>query len=74
MDQNYTQYLRVDGLKGAYVGILRQLSDTPTSDSNVLSLFNQAIADMAAKGEHPAALLLAVGSPWYGPLLWHGEL
>ncbi|CAL8462935.1 g2469 [Coccomyxa elongata] len=50
MDQNYSQFLQVDGLEGARVGVLRQLSDTPTTDPEVLSLFNQAVADMAANG------------------------
>lgn len=71
MDQNYTQFLRVNGLEGARVGILRQLSDTPTTDPEVLSLFNQAVADMAANGEHPAALMPAItffSSSWVGKL------
>ncbi len=60
MDQNYTQFLQVDGLEGARVGVLRQLSDTPTTDPEVLSLFNQAVADMAANGEHCATYMPAV--------------
>ncbi len=55
MEHNYTQFLLLDGLERARVGILRQLSDTVTTNAEVLSLFNQAVADMAANGEYPAA-------------------
>lgn len=52
MDQNITQSLDVNGLEGARVGIMRQLSDTPTTDPEFLALFNQAIGDIAVSGEH----------------------
>ncbi len=46
---NYQQYLKSDGLKGARIGVLRELSnDNP--DPEVLALFNQAIADMKSLG------------------------
>ncbi len=49
---NISQSLDVSGLEGARVGVLRQLSDTPTTDPEFLALFNQAIDDMAVSGEH----------------------
>ncbi|MBU1822749.1 MAG: amidase [Bacteroidetes bacterium] len=47
--QNYTQYLRKDGMKGARIGILRTLSDKDP-DPQVKALFEQSIADLKRLG------------------------
>lgn len=47
--KNYTQFLRKDGLKGARIGVLRQLSDK-NIHPEIKQLFDQAIADMAKSG------------------------
>ncbi|WP_276496439.1 amidase family protein [Pontibacter litorisediminis] len=47
--QNYQQYLKKDGLKGARIGVLRQLSEKDP-DPQVKALFEQAIADLRALG------------------------
>jgi Asp-tRNA(Asn)/Glu-tRNA(Gln) amidotransferase A subunit family amidase len=47
--ENYQQFLQKDGLRGARIGVIRELSnDNP--DVEVLALFNQALADMQAQG------------------------
>lgn len=51
LPENYTQFLDATGLQGVRIGVLRQLSDVPTSDSQVLALFNAALHDMALQGE-----------------------
>lgn len=45
----YTQYLKKDGLKGARIGVLRQLSDYET-DPDIKSLFENAISDLDSLG------------------------
>jgi amidase len=47
--ENYTQYLKKDGLKGARIGILRILSDKDP-DPQVKALFEQSIADLKRLG------------------------
>lgn len=47
--KNYSQFLRKDGLKGARIGVLRQLSDRDIHPE-VEQLFNRAIADMTRAG------------------------
>lgn len=47
---NYNQFLDKAGLVGARIGVVRQLSDRETADSDLLALFNQALTDMAQKG------------------------
>jgi Asp-tRNA(Asn)/Glu-tRNA(Gln) amidotransferase A subunit family amidase len=47
---DYTTFLVKNGLKRARIGVLRTLSDTPTTDPQVLALFNQSLKDMQAKG------------------------
>ncbi|WP_420580384.1 amidase [Reichenbachiella sp.] len=47
--ENYIQYLQKDGLKGARIGVFRQVSDIEI-DEEVKHLFEQALADMDALG------------------------
>ncbi|AUD01212.1 amidase [Spirosoma pollinicola] len=47
--ENYTQFLRKDGLKGARIGVMRQLSDK-NIHPEIKQLFDQALADMARAG------------------------
>ncbi|MHA6247424.1 amidase [Pontibacter sp. CAU 1760] len=46
---NYTQFLKKDGLKGARIGVLRTLSEKDP-DPQVKALFEQAIADLRRLG------------------------
>ncbi|AKD05208.1 amidase family protein [Pontibacter korlensis] len=47
--QNYQQYLKKNGLKGARIGVFRTLSEK-NPDPQVKALFEQAIADLRALG------------------------
>lgn len=46
---NYTQYLQKEGLKGARIGVLRELSEV-NPDPEVKALFEKSIRDMEALG------------------------
>jgi Asp-tRNA(Asn)/Glu-tRNA(Gln) amidotransferase A subunit family amidase len=46
---DYTQFLRADGLQGARIGVLRELSDADP-DPEIAALFENAIADLARLG------------------------
>lgn len=46
---NYRQFLQKDGLKGARIGILRELSDD-NPDDEIKALFERAIQDMKSLG------------------------
>ena len=46
---NYTDYLNVDGLDGARIGVLRELSDE-TADDEIIARFNEALASMRQLG------------------------
>jgi Asp-tRNA(Asn)/Glu-tRNA(Gln) amidotransferase A subunit family amidase len=48
--EGYSAHLKVAALRGARIGVLRQLSNTPTSDAEVLRRFEQAIQTMRANG------------------------
>ena len=48
--ERYTDYLVPDGLRGARIGVLRQLSNTETADPDVLERFEEALADLRAVG------------------------
>ncbi len=48
MQQNYRQFLELDGLKGARIGVLRQL--TEDIHPEIKALFDQAIADIQDMG------------------------
>jgi amidase len=47
---DYNDYLVADGLRGARIGVLRQLSNTPTADSEVVRRFDEALDDMRKAG------------------------
>ena len=47
--KNYQQFLKKDGLKGARIGVLRELSEA-NPDPEVKALFEKAILDMKAMG------------------------
>jgi amidase len=47
---DYTRYLDADALDGARIGVLRQLSDRPGADAQVLARFAQALDDLRAAG------------------------
>ncbi|WP_455222140.1 amidase family protein [Kaarinaea lacus] len=50
LPEDYLQYLKMDGLKGARIGVLRDISDVPTADPEILGLFERALKDMKALG------------------------
>lgn len=50
LPNNYLDYLKMDGLQGARVGVLRAISDTPTTDPEILALFNQSLLDLQKAG------------------------
>ena len=47
--KTYTQFLKKDGLKGARIGVMRQVSDRPIHPE-IKQLFDQAIADLTKAG------------------------
>jgi Asp-tRNA(Asn)/Glu-tRNA(Gln) amidotransferase A subunit family amidase len=47
---SYAAHLKHDGLQGKRIGVLRQISNTASTDSLVLIRFNQAIADLRRGG------------------------
>lgn len=47
---SYVQFLTRDGLRGARIGVARQISNTETADPDILRLFEQAIQDMEHAG------------------------
>ena len=47
---DYLSSLDPNGLQGARLGVLRALSDSPTADSAVQALFEQALRDLEAQG------------------------
>src|SRR5436190_489827 len=47
---NYAASLRVDGLKGARLGVLHQAYDTPTLDADVNAVFKGAIGELRNLG------------------------
>ena len=47
---SYVQFLTRDGLRGARIGVLRQISNTDTADPDILRLFDQALQDMRDAG------------------------
>jgi Asp-tRNA(Asn)/Glu-tRNA(Gln) amidotransferase A subunit family amidase len=67
--ESYVQFLTRDGLRGARIGVVRQLSDTETADADILRLFNQALkvlenggAEIIDPVDIPA--LDEIGSTW----------
>ncbi|CAN5413505.1 hypothetical protein BH09BAC3_BH09BAC3_05220 [soil metagenome] len=47
--KNYTQFLRREGLKGARIGVLRELSEA-SPDPEIKALFEKSLIDMKAMG------------------------
>ena len=47
---SFKSHLRLDGLKGKRIGVLRQAFPDDASDPQVLSLFNEALKDLTAAG------------------------
>ena len=47
---DYSKSLVKDGLRGARIGILRQAYERPTLDSEIVTVFARAIADLRANG------------------------
>jgi amidase len=62
--ENYTQFLLKDGLKGAKIGVLRELINED-SDPEIIALFNNAINDMKALG---AQIIDSVNIPDFATL------
>ncbi|CAN5583540.1 amidase family protein [soil metagenome] len=56
--KNYTQFLRKDGLKGARIGVLRQLSDK-NIHPEIKALFDRSIADMTRAGAQVVDVTIA---------------
>lgn len=48
--ENYTQFLDVDGLKDARIGVFRLYTDRKSTDPEVLALFEKAIEDIKKAG------------------------
>jgi len=48
--EGYAAHLRADGLRGKRIGVVRQLSNTPTTDSAVLARFEEALRAMRGQG------------------------
>ncbi|MEL7047033.1 MAG: amidase family protein, partial [Pseudomonadota bacterium] len=49
-EEDYTRFLDEDGLRSKRLGVLRDLVDTEDADPEVLAVFEQALADLAAAG------------------------
>jgi len=50
IEEDYTKFLDKNGLKGARLGVFRRYIDTPTTDPEIKSLTEKAIAEMRAQG------------------------
>src|SRR5882672_10690854 len=50
LDPNYAAALKLDGLKGARIGVLHQAYDTPTLDREVNDVFRGALAELRNLG------------------------
>lgn len=49
-EADYRKFLVTDALKGARIGVLRQAYERPTTDSEVVRVFGQAVADLRKAG------------------------
>jgi Asp-tRNA(Asn)/Glu-tRNA(Gln) amidotransferase A subunit family amidase len=49
-EKDYMKFLNADGLEGKRLGVFRFLVDHEDADDEILTLFNAAIADLAAAG------------------------
>jgi Asp-tRNA(Asn)/Glu-tRNA(Gln) amidotransferase A subunit family amidase len=50
VDPDYAAALKPDGLKGARVGVLHQAYDTPTTDAEILQIFQNALGELQREG------------------------
>ena len=50
LPENYLEYLKRDGLKGVRVGVLRFISDTPTTDKEIEEMFKRSLLEMQQAG------------------------
>jgi Asp-tRNA(Asn)/Glu-tRNA(Gln) amidotransferase A subunit family amidase len=50
VDPDYGAALKPDGLKGARVGVLHQAYDTPTTDPEILEIFQNALGELQREG------------------------
>ena len=50
LPQNYKDALRVDGLKGARIGVLRQAYERETTDPEIVEIFLRALDDLRRAG------------------------
>jgi amidase len=48
--RDYSAALRRDALRGARIGVLRQAYERPTSDTEVIRVFNTALGELRAQG------------------------
>jgi Asp-tRNA(Asn)/Glu-tRNA(Gln) amidotransferase A subunit family amidase len=48
--RSYLASLSRDGLRGARIGVVRQLSNTETADPDILALFEKALSDLSGHG------------------------
>jgi len=48
--ENYTLFLNKNGLKGKRIGVFRKYTETPTTDPEIVVLFENAIKDIAEMG------------------------
>lgn len=62
----YTDYLREDGLRGKRIGVLRQVSNTPTTDPEILARFDEALEVMRGAG---ATIVDPVEIPGYDEIM-----
>ena len=71
--EDYTRYLKKDGLKGAHIGVFRPYVDAAKGDPQVKALTEQAIKDLRAQG---AIVVDPFAFPEYEALtknLWCGD-
>jgi hypothetical protein len=57
--RSYSAFLDAGGLRGARVGVLRQLSNSPTADPEFLGIFDASLSSMAQAGVRAVCLLPA---------------
>jgi len=50
VDADYSASLKLDGLKGARIGVLHQAYDSPTLDPEVAAVFQQALGELKREG------------------------
>ncbi len=48
--EDYTSFLKKNGLQGKRIGVFRKYTETPTADSEIVQLFEKAIEDIKKSG------------------------